>query len=106
MKFEIGKGIHGWRAQTEFHLQDNRYLHYTTMKRSSGMVVTTANVVHVENGMNVFTPFSDFNDYVLSAEIERVTEKAIREHHHKALMKHEEIMAKIKAHYAMREAAA
>lgn len=105
MKTTVEKSFHGWRTQTEFHLKDNRYLHYTTMKRSNGMVVTTANVVHVENGMNVFTPFSDFSDYVLSAKIERVTEKAIREHHHKAMMKHEEVMAKLKAHYAMKEAA-
>ena len=105
MKFEIEKSVHGWRAQTEFHLKDNRYLHYTTMKRSNGMVVTTANVVHAENGMNVFMPFSDFNVYVLSAKIERVTVKAIREHHHKAVMKHEEVMAKLKAHYSMQEAA-
>ena len=89
MQTFMRKSAHyGWRATTEIHLpaiSDNTYLEVNTYKRSTGGLVTWANVVTKEGCFNVFTPFSTYCDRVLMTMIERVTEKAVKKQHEEAL---------------------
>ena len=79
---------YGWRASTEIHLpaiSDNTYLEVNTYKRSTGGLITWANVITKEGCFNVSTPFSSYSDRVLMNMIERVTEKAVKKQHEEAL---------------------
>lgn len=100
MKTEVYKSIYGWKAETHIDLGNNRELHFTTMKRSNGVTVTNANVVRVSDGMCSFVVFQDYSEAILSEKLGRVTEKAVREQHQKALLRLEEVKAKVRAHYA------
>ena len=103
MKTEVYKSVYGWKAETYIDLGNNRELHFTTMKRSSGVMVTTANVVRVSDGICSFVVFQDYSEAVVSEKLGRATEKAVREQHQKALLRLEEVMAKMRAHYAAKE---
>lgn len=100
MKTEVYKSIYGWKAETHIDLGNSRELHFTTMKRSSGFTLTTANCITVKDGFNTFAPFTDYSDNVLAQKLDRVTEKAVREQHQKALLRLEEVKSKVRAHYA------
>jgi hypothetical protein len=78
----------GWRATTEIHLpaiSDNTYLEVNTYKRSTGGLVTWANVITKEGCFNVSTPFSNKSGMIFMNMIERVTEKAVKKQHDEAL---------------------
>ena len=104
MQTFIRKGFHGWTADTHVPLEDGYALHFCTMKRSNGAIVTTAQRVKTERSSSGFTGFSfvmfqDFNMRVLS-ESGRATEKFIADQHRRALAKLAEIKAACEAHYS------
>ena len=99
MQTRISKGFHGWTADTHVPLEDGYALHFCTMKRSNGAIVTTAQRVKTERGGFSFVMFQDFNMRVLS-ESGRATEKFIADQHQRALAKLEEIKAACEAHYS------
>lgn len=79
------KGVYGWSTTSSFELTENRLLKVTTMKRSNGRLTTTAQVVRVDGGFEVYTPFSDYSTMLLSESPARVTEKAVEEQQVRAL---------------------
>ena len=103
MKTEVYKSIYGWKAETHIDLGNNRELHFTTMKRSSGVTTTQATVVKVEGTMISHMLFQDYSEAILSEKLGRVTEKAVREQHQIALLRLEEVKSKVRAHYAAKE---
>lgn len=104
----IRKGVYGWCAETEIkmpELGDNRVLDITTMKRSSGALVTTA-TVNIRDGMWVtHRVFEDFQTTLDQSRV-RCTEAAVRAQHERALARLSEVKGRACIHYSrMLEAA-
>ncbi len=73
------KALH---AETKIMLDDTKQLLISTSKSLSGMLVTSAYVGHIKDGMISFMPFQDFNESrVAQSRPSRVTEKVILEQH-------------------------
>ena len=91
---KIFKSFYGWQAETTIDLENGRALQFTTMKRHGGYLVTTAQVVSVKGDFVSYTMYQDFNKIVVSEKV-RVTEKAVKAQHDKALKEVEKLKAEI-----------
>lgn len=98
----INKGYYGWTAESEVELGGNRLIRFTTMKRSSGKLITSAQSLQ-DNGRGALTfiMFQDFNKCVLSSDPKRVTEKVVLEQHNKALELQNDIVTEAKSFYGI-----
>jgi hypothetical protein len=86
----IGKGHYGWTAKTTTKKQINGYdWEITTMKRSSGDLVSTANGGKREEkdtyATFTFSPFEDPSFRLVSSKPKMVNEKAVTKQHEEAL---------------------
>lgn len=83
---KVFKSINGWKAESFFKLDDRHSLHVTTSKRSNGQLATTATrVTDSEDGMSYsFAVYQDFYKTLVTSAT-RVTEKAVKSQHEKAL---------------------
>lgn len=86
----IGKGHYGWTAKTTTKKQINGYdWEITTMKRSSGDLVSSANGGKAEQkeGYSTFmySPFEDPSFRLVSSKPKMVNEKAVTKQHEEAL---------------------
>ena len=99
MKTAYFKGYYGHQAETGMDLPDNRFLKITTMKRSSGNLVTTATVGKSSGNSFSFVMFEDFNKTLLHEKV-RVTEKAVKNQHDKALENLDALKAEIAEYYS------
>jgi hypothetical protein len=84
MKTSIYKGYYGWTAETGLNLPDNRFAKITTMKRHGGNLATTITVGTSNGDFFSTVMFQDYNKTLISEKV-RVTEKAVKNQHQKAL---------------------
>lgn len=69
-------------AETIIMIDETKRLSISTSKSSSGMLITSANVGHVEDNCISFIWFQDFSESrVAQSRPSRVTEKVILEQH-------------------------
>lgn len=103
MEITASKDSRGnWHTETEVDVgMPGKVLMVTTMKRSSGRTITTAQVNILERGMRVYMPFSDFGVQLSSSEA-RCTEKLVRAQHAAALVevRQPSFAVGIRNHYA------
>ena len=79
MKTQTFKSMRGWQSVTVVQAPEigpKRIIEILTMKRSSGRLVTTAQVQTIEAGLLLYRTFSDFNEF-LAANKTRATEKTV-----------------------------
>ena len=103
MKFNLEarkeNGFHGKSIETVRHIGpgEDRYVKMTTMKRSSGWLTSTANIVGINDSGNGFISLTwamgDPSE-TLVKEDKRATWKALEEQHALALTKLDEFVAK------------
>jgi hypothetical protein len=104
MTTTVTKNHYGdWCAESEFPLEGNRVIQFTTVKRSNKKLETTAKVVEIDGNFYKYVMFQDFSQRVSSAALNRITEKAVREQHHAALMQFESVKQAAIQHYAAKE---
>jgi hypothetical protein len=101
---KLQKDIRGnWHAKSSYDLGGNRMLEIGTMKRSNGMLTTTA-VVNVKDmsfpDAMVHRMFTDYNKFLVGDSV-RCTEKAVREQHEFALTMLDRIKLEVKTHYEL-----
>ncbi len=95
----LTSGFHGKKVETMKHIgPGNRHAQVYTMKRSNGMIATTANLVNVEAGLSagfysVCWAMGDPSE-TLESEAGRATEKALLGQHQRALAKLDAFIAK------------
>lgn len=100
MNMRVNKGYYGWLAESEVELFDKKVLRVSTMKRSSGRLVTMAQAMEDNgNGMVSFIMFQDFNQTLETSSPKKVTEKAVREQQAKVMANIESAVAAAKAYY-------
>lgn len=108
MTTRIRKGIHGWTAETDHRIGDDRVLSILTMKRSDGSLTTTATVHRLETlrgmPMKSFAFGKDFHKAMLTEQV-RCTEKAVAKQHADVLSHISTIKAAVEFHYAETEEA-
>lgn len=102
MNTRIRKGVHGWTAETEVPIGDNRVLSILTMKRSDGSLTTTATVHRLETlrgmPMKSFAFGKDFHKAMLTEQV-RCTEKAVAKQHADVLSHISTIKQRVAEHY-------
>lgn len=79
MKTQTFKTQYGWKSVTVIPVPEigpNRVIEILTMKRSSGRLVTDAQVQKCEGSFFVYEPFGDYSEF-LAATKTRATEKAV-----------------------------
>lgn len=98
---KISKGFHGWQAVTQIKLEDGYVLELFTMKRYSGLLVTTAGRKKLNNdGIGTsWIPSEDYSEVVCSEKV-RVTQSAVKAQHEDALADVREIKDRMYAHYS------
>ena len=98
IEYRIYKCIYGWKAESQVELGNDRVLSITTMKRSSGALVTTASVGKREGMFISHMMFQDFNTSVETSTPKKVTQKAVETQHIGTVV--EDLVAKAIAFYA------
>lgn len=94
----INKGYHGNQAKTTIKLDNDKILNITTMKRSNGLLSTTASVGTLKDGFISHMMFQDYAKTLISEKV-RVTTKAVENQHNAALESIETIKADIEQFY-------
>ena len=92
----VHKGYHGWTAESEVTVGD-RIVKITTMKRSNGLLATTATAGKKDGMFFTFMMFQDFTKTLLQ-EKARCTEKSVRLQH--SLIDTAALAAEVEAFYA------
>jgi hypothetical protein len=96
---KIFKSCYGtWMAESFLPFKENQKICVTTMKRSSGNITTTAKVGIQEDYFFVFSPFTDFNQTLISSS-ERCTKPAVEQQHIAALAMLDSIRPAALAHH-------
>lgn len=101
MNTRIRKGVHGWTAETEVPIGDNRVLSILTMKRWGGALSTAATVHHIETlrGMSMKSfAWTDYHQTHLTEQV-RCTEKAVAKQHADVLSHISTIKQRVAEHY-------
>jgi hypothetical protein len=89
------------RSQVEFNTQHKKgLLELLTMKRSNGLLYTTASIKWIEDGFVVFTPFSDFSEHIENSNPSRCTVKVVECQHSKCLSKLDDIKQAVISFYS------
>lgn len=95
----------GWTTESQHDLQQSSedgamHLRLLTMKRSSGQLATTAQVVFVKpDGTFSFMVFQDYRRTVVSGVMKRVNAEACIQQHNMALEQLAELRGEIAKHY-------
>lgn len=101
----VNKDMRGnWMAEDSIQLDDTRHLEVLTMKRSSGMLVTTVKAVIKENNCSTYVPFQDYSDTLISSPL-RCTSKNVATVHNEMMSFIEQVKAEALAFYAAKEPA-
>lgn len=95
----------GHKATTVHDIQKQRELHITTYKSSNGPLVTSATVHHIEGNFKRHTfgcggVGGDFSQRLACTFPARVTAKTVSGQHEQCLLKLQEILTAVNAHYA------
>lgn len=97
----INKGFQGWKEEARFAITAEgkpATLSITTMKRSSGVLSTTA-TVHINDGdFMIHRVYYDFTK-TLATQSVHVTEKAVSAQHAKAKEGLADLLEEIELHY-------
>ena len=92
-------GYYGHNIETKIDLDNSRLVTISTMKRSSGLLVTFASVGTRNGDFISSIMFQDFTKNLASQKV-RVTEKAVRLQHQQALDGIESLLAEIEDFYS------
>ncbi len=95
------KGFRGYKAESIIQLTEVSRLNIETFKRHDKHLRTNAYVSHKEGTFYSFMPFSDFNTEVEADNCARVTPKAVKEQHLKALNQVDVLKLRAFAHYSL-----
>ena len=87
-----------WRAEDSIELGSNRVLQVTTVKVSSGEIVTRASVHKRAGGFLSHMMFQDFSQCLKTSQ-SRCTEKNVAAQHAAAMAKINEVHSAITVHY-------
>lgn len=101
MKTQTFKSQYGWKSVTVIPAPDlgaTRIIEILTMKRSSGKLVTTAQVQTIEGGFFVYEPFGDYNEFLTVTQT-RATEKTVAAQQAQALEMLPQVIEKAVAFY-------
>ncbi|MFA6199287.1 MAG: hypothetical protein WC679_02610 [Bacteroidales bacterium] len=79
MKTSIYKGCRGWTAESSIE-QGEIVLQFVTMKRCSGELATTVQVLDVEGTYKVFN-YGNFSKTLIAEKVSRVNEKSVTNQH-------------------------
>ena len=101
IKTKYFKGFRGYKAESIIDLTEVSRLIIETFKRHDKHLRSTAYVSHKEGTFYAFMPFSDFNTEVESDNCARVTPKAVKEQHLKALNQIDVLKLRAFAHYSL-----
>lgn len=93
-----------WTSKTQIELPNDHILEFSTSKRSSGVLSTTANVHKVEGNFITHRMFQDYSKQIVSEKV-RVTEKAVRAQHAVALQHLDQVLSEVKAQYNFEQTA-
>lgn len=109
MQTRVHKTALGWEGNTEITLgfvgpQREQILDIRTYRNHRGKLLSTASVSHGDgHGMKTHhigvTYKADFFDVVLETEPSRITEKALKQQHAKAVAMVDSIKEQVRAHY-------
>jgi len=103
IKTKIGRDLRGnWKGESYVHLTPCTGLRILTSKNATGKLVTTAQHVRYEDGIESFFLFADFHKFVIVKET-RVTEKAVKAQHDAALLVLDSIVNECNEFYANKE---
>lgn len=102
------KGIHGWEAASEAVLEElpegQRILKLRTAKSGAAISATASVCIRKDCGGYFSETHALFQDFyvkgIAATPCKRVTEKAVREVHSRALHEMNGLIAEAKAHYA------
>lgn len=98
------KNVRGhWTAEDRIDLGNEQQLTILTMKRSSGIVATTATVGTIEGSFVSHQPFSDYSFTLKSNDTGRCTEKSVAAQHAACLSQLDEIKESVKAFYTKKD---
>lgn len=106
MQTYIHKSSLGWKATTEFDLDDRKVLRIRTCKGNQGALLTHATVSIRDNhgslthAIDFGTGGGDFSRHVARSQPARVTEKVVQQQHDQVLAQLAEIKAAVMLHYA------
>lgn len=92
------KGPRGWQVETCFPLPDGRELSFSTSKRRSGSLCTTASVSKRDGLGRTFVMFQDYMRNLRHENV-RCTAKTVQAQHLDALKDKDIVMAEVKAQY-------
>ena len=82
----INRGLTStWKAESYVHLTPTTGLRITTSKNHAGKLVTTAQHVRFDDGVETFMLFADFHKFIIVKDV-RVTENAVKAQHDAALL--------------------
>lgn len=95
------KGFRGYKAESIIQLTEVSRLIIETSKRYDKHLRTNAYVSHKDGTFYSFMPFSDFNTEVEADNCARVTPKAVKEQHLKALDQVDVLKLRAFAHYSL-----
>ena len=87
-----------WRAEDSIELGSNRVLQVTTVKVSSGEIVTRASVHKRAGGFLSHMMFQDFSQCLKTSQ-SRCTEKNVTAQHNEAMKQIDAIKEAVTAHY-------
>ena len=102
---KISRGLTGkWRGESYVHLTPTTGLRITTSKNHAGKLVTTAQHVRFDDGVETFMLFADYHKFILVKDV-RCTENAVKAQHDAALLLIDSIINECNEFYAKKDSA-
>ena len=95
------KGFRGYKAESIIDLTEVSRLIIETSKKYDKHLRTNAYVSHKDGNFYSFMPFSDFNTEVEADNCARLTPKAVKEQHLKALTQVDVLKMRAFAYYSL-----
>jgi hypothetical protein len=80
---KVAKELRGWTATTDVPVEGDLIVRFTTMKRSNGKLVTSAQAYRKQGNMISYVMFQDYNRTLITSDSKRVTAKVVEEQHSK-----------------------
>jgi len=97
MNTRTTKGYYGWSSKSEVALPNGKAIRFVTMKRSSGDLVTSAQVGTVDDYSFTTIMFQDFSKNIIKTKPARVTAKVVEAQH--AMIDVDMVLAQVNAFY-------